>query len=508
MKITTCFSLVLLITFTVASNVQSQSNVRVVNSIYIGALDHSPVTVYGVVTHYSSAPMGANMRAYILRDNWTDTVKVVTRDSYPEISKEFKVEGVVSVDEMTGERWIVEVSRELISESDERKYRASFDDIEKVHAEVLKQCNTAKKYQHLDDFEDVAISLRDVIRKWNDVLTLGNRLDPKPATGHIAQAKVKEAESYLQEIESQLNYWRLFEETEKLHSTVTDFQDWKEVTAKWNEVVRLGEEIKPSPENLHIAKAKLKEAQSHSEKDIEYQRSFADAEVLHAAARSRGDWEKVVAKWKEVMVLGNQLDSPPHNLSNASAKLGEAGKKIETNWLLILLIGALIIVLAVLIFVLIRERMKLSATDEESVITAFDKTQKIRVPLPTKEAIENETVKLMPGRFEVEGGQEIKEIPIFRPRGIQDHKLEYTFGRLKGSVMSHIQLEDQTVSKRQARMKYNKGKYTLINIPDPNDPDRNATIFNDVEMKVNEERELNEGDRIKMGNVSLIYRER
>ena len=126
------------------------------------------------------------------------------------------------------------------------------------------------------------------------------------------------------------------------------------------------------------------------------------------------------------------------------------------------------------------------------MVTVADKTQKITAAVADKKAVDAGTVKVMPGRFEVAGGTELKEIRLIRPRGVPDHRLEYTFGRTPGDKITHIQLNDSTVSSRQARLKFSEGKYTLINIPDPNDPDRNATIFNNKKMNADEPRPLAE----------------
>lgn len=180
------------------------------------------------------------------------------------------------------------------------------------------------------------------------------------------------------------------------------------------------------------------------------------------------------------------------------------------NWTMIALIIGLVLVLAALGFVLIKSRSGASTKDfgSDAVVTVADKTQKISAAVADQKAVDAGTVKVMPGRFEVAGGTELKEIRFIHPGGIPDHGLEYTFGRLAGDRITHVQLNDSTVSSRQARLKFRGGKYTLINIPDPDDPDRNATILNNEKMKADENRVLAEGDTIQMGYVSLIYHEK
>jgi len=193
---------------------------------------------------------------------------------------------------------------------------------------------------------------------------------------------------------------------------------------------------------------------------------------------------------------------------------GDNGSTVQMepriNWTMIALIIGVVLVLVALGFVLIKSRSGSSTEDfgSDAVVTVADKTQKITAAVADQKAVDAGTVKVMPGRFEVAGGTELKEIRLIRPSGVPDHRLEYTFGRLAGDRITHIQLNDSTVSSSQARLKFREGKYTLINIPDPNDPDRNATILNNEKMNADEERALTEGDTIQMGHVSLIYHEK
>lgn len=182
----------------------------------------------------------------------------------------------------------------------------------------------------------------------------------------------------------------------------------------------------------------------------------------------------------------------------------------EINWIMVALIIGVVLVLAALAFVLIKSRSGAVTEDfgGDVVVTVADKTQKITAAVADQKAVDAGTVKVMPGRFEVAGGTELKEIRLIRPRGVPDHRLEYTFGRTPGDKITHIQLNDSTVSSRQARLKFSERKYTLINIPDPNDPDRNATILNNKKMNADEPRPLAEGDTIQMGHVILVYHEK
>jgi len=216
--------------------------------------------------------------------------------------------------------------------------------------------------------------------------------------------------------------------------------------------------------------------------------------------------EYVIMETQRSAIEPPPLPPPVTEVVNTSSDQTEP----HINWTMIALIIGVVLVLAALGFVLIKSRSGTSTEDFESdaVMTVADKTQKISAAVADQKAVDAGTVKVMPGRFEVAGGTELKEIRLIRPRGIPDHRLEYTFGRLAGDRITHVQLNDSTVSSRQARLKFREGKYTLINIPDPNDPDRNTTILNNEKMKADEGRALTEDDTIQMGHVSLIYHEK
>jgi len=173
---------------------------------------------------------------------------------------------------------------------------------------------------------------------------------------------------------------------------------------------------------------------------------------------------------------------------------------------LILLIVAVVAVLIVLTVLLVRKsggEAQPQPIDPSSVVSVDDKT--IKTVAPTEKAIQQGTVKVMPGRFEVSEGSDLQEIRLIRPPGAAEHEIKYTFGRKSGDKFKHIQLNDTTVSSRQAELLFRNGKYVLVNIPDPNDPDRYATLVNGEKMQAQENRTLSEGDVIQMGHVVLIY---
>lgn len=192
--------------------------------------------------------------------------------------------------------------------------------------------------------------------------------------------------------------------------------------------------------------------------------------------------------------------------------LTESGRESLSgfDWMLYALIGGIVLVGGTMTAVLVRGRRsghnEFADFPAGSVVSMIDKTKKITAAAADERAIQDGTIKVLPGRFEVEGGSSIKEITLIRQRGVRDDQVEYTFGRTAGDKITHIQIGDPTVSSRQARLKYRNGSFTLINIPDPTDPDRNATVLNGRPMTADESAILKEGDQLVMGNVKLIFR--
>lgn len=200
----------------------------------------------------------------------------------------------------------------------------------------------------------------------------------------------------------------------------------------------------------------------------------------------------------------------PAPVDDTSGGSTEESESTESNGYLIVLIIVILIVLVLLIAILLKgnKDQGLGDFDSTSVVTMSDKTQKITAHMPTEKAIQSGTVKVMPGWFEVIGGVELKEIRLMRPSGISEDQLEFTFGRKPGDTITHIQLNDPTVSSNQAKLQYKDNQFILINIPDPNDPDRNSTLLNGESMNANEERVIQEGDTIEMGHVKLVFHEK
>ncbi len=115
------------------------------------------------------------------------------------------------------------------------------------------------------------------------------------------------------------------------------------------------------------------------------------------------------------------------------------------------------------------------------------------------------TMKNLPAFFEVEGGQ---PITLQQPQGARDYEISFMFSQENKKDGRTIFIDDKSVSRRQARLKVVPGenRYMLINIPDPKDPNRNATIINEKIMEQDEVHELQNGDKIQMGLTTLVFK--
>lgn len=111
------------------------------------------------------------------------------------------------------------------------------------------------------------------------------------------------------------------------------------------------------------------------------------------------------------------------------------------------------------------------------------------------------TVKVLPGRLKVASGLEgIPEIRFFMARGRST--TEITFGRSSGTPYEHVELTPRTVSAKQARLIFDGGQYTLVNLAAR---ESNPTQINGREMAPEERVVLTDGDRIAMGEVEFVY---
>lgn len=116
--------------------------------------------------------------------------------------------------------------------------------------------------------------------------------------------------------------------------------------------------------------------------------------------------------------------------------------------------------------------------------------------------VTDRTLQFVPGRLEVAEGEDDArhEIRFVQMGG----RSEVTFGRNPGEPYRHVQLHSRTVSRLHARMSFDDGQWTLENLSATN-----PTVLNG-EALTNDgaRRTLREGDRIEMGEVVFVFRER
>ncbi len=111
------------------------------------------------------------------------------------------------------------------------------------------------------------------------------------------------------------------------------------------------------------------------------------------------------------------------------------------------------------------------------------------------------TLKILPGRLAVAGGDDtIKELRFFKAAG--ESTPEVTFGRAAGTPFIHIQLKSPTVSTRQAKLTYINSQWILTNFAAASS---NPTRVNELELPVDGQVALSDGDAIEMGEVRFIF---
>ncbi len=109
-----------------------------------------------------------------------------------------------------------------------------------------------------------------------------------------------------------------------------------------------------------------------------------------------------------------------------------------------------------------------------------------------------ETLQFLPGRLEVtEGedrGQTIRFVRVFGEPPV------VTLGRSAGPPHRHVQLRSLTVSRLQARMRYEGRRWEIANLSETN-----PTLVNGHELSLHGTRLLEHGDRIEMGEVVFRF---
>ncbi|MBN1952390.1 MAG: FHA domain-containing protein [Bacteroidales bacterium] len=188
---------------------------------------------------------------------------------------------------------------------------------------------------------------------------------------------------------------------------------------------------------------------------------------------------------------------------------GEETEDEESNLLLYILIGAGLIVLA-LIVVLVLISMKRKAereagysqpaaegTLEKAEAFPTDDFQTIKIAVSTPK-----TMKFIPGELKIVSGED--QGKSFKIAGYPTPEGNIvTIGReeIKGErAFSHIQLKQQTISRKQAEIISKEGKLFVKNLSETN-----LTQVDGVELQPGEEVELKPNSTIRAGELEFKY---
>lgn len=197
--------------------------------------------------------------------------------------------------------------------------------------------------------------------------------------------------------------------------------------------------------------------------------------------------------------------------TGTSTATGMETAKSNKTLMYLLIGGAALAILGIVLFLVLRSRSDEGQTMDFSVATATGAP--VDAPPPPEQVIEGRTikmhapppntVKLLPGWFEVVSGDDVvKQIRFYKLGG--EHGAETTFGRASGRPYAHIQLKVPTVSSRQAKVTFDNGAVRLTNFASS---ESNPTRLNGRDLDVNESVPLKDSDRVEMGEVSLLFHE-
>jgi pSer/pThr/pTyr-binding forkhead associated (FHA) protein len=109
------------------------------------------------------------------------------------------------------------------------------------------------------------------------------------------------------------------------------------------------------------------------------------------------------------------------------------------------------------------------------------------------------TLQLLPGRLEYADGSRDQDIRFVRSSEVE----RFTLGRSPGPTSAHIQILAATVSRTHAYMRFDGDRWVIGNLSRTN-----SARVNEVPLKRESERVLEEGDRIELGEVTLVFHAR
>jgi hypothetical protein len=121
------------------------------------------------------------------------------------------------------------------------------------------------------------------------------------------------------------------------------------------------------------------------------------------------------------------------------------------------------------------------------------------IPPLTGEGLEG-VLQLLPGRLVPIEDDASQEIRFIKTQGVN----RFTFGRSQGPPNTHIQLLVRTASRMHAYMIIENGRWRIGNMSETN-----VVLVNGVPLDTDDaDRWLQDGDRIELGEVGFIFRER
>jgi hypothetical protein len=111
------------------------------------------------------------------------------------------------------------------------------------------------------------------------------------------------------------------------------------------------------------------------------------------------------------------------------------------------------------------------------------------------------TLQLLPGRLELVAGPDSGQVIRFVKVAGES---EITFGRSEGPPYRHVQLRIPTVSRKHAQMRLSGTGWSIANLSQTN-----PLVVNGNELAPGSDgRPLREGDRVEMGELIFVFRER
>lgn len=111
------------------------------------------------------------------------------------------------------------------------------------------------------------------------------------------------------------------------------------------------------------------------------------------------------------------------------------------------------------------------------------------------------TLQFLPGRLVQAAGGKRADIRFVRQPG---PATVVTLGRQEGPPGRHVRLEGPTVSRLHARMRYSGGRWTIGNLSQTNPLRVNGRMLSSAA----ETHLLSDGDRVEVGELVLVFRER